>query len=219
MGALVLIFHRPLVFHFGRAVANHYAAKGNLKIDFALEGTIFTSLVVRNLHVVPVGPTIVESIDVDYIRADYSLLDLARRGVTDVLKNAEVRTARIVLNPAKRSPKPEVPEPNQKIGLFPVFPERLLLSDVNLIVRASPHDFVVEHLDLDLNPQNPGALRIGRLQIPAAPAWKNLSAQTSYTNKNLILSDLVLDDENKFRLIALDASHIRAKSIEVVLDA
>lgn len=73
--ALVLIFHRPILFRVGRSLADRYAARANLKIDCVLEGTIFTSLVVKNLHVVPIGPTIVESIDVDYIRADYSLWD------------------------------------------------------------------------------------------------------------------------------------------------
>ena len=91
--ALVLIFHRQIIFGVGRSVANRYAARANLKIDCSLEGTIFTGLVVRNLRVVPIGPTIVESIDVDYIRADYSLLDLWRQGATELLKNAEVRTA------------------------------------------------------------------------------------------------------------------------------
>ena len=78
-----------------------------------------------------------ESIDVDYIRADYSLLDWWRRGVTEVLKNAEVRTARIVLNPAKASLKPKIPRPDERIKLFPVFPERIRLSDINLHVRST----------------------------------------------------------------------------------
>ena len=82
-------------------MANRYAAKANMKIDCSLGGTIFTGLVVRNLHVVPIGPTVVESIDVDYIRADYSLLDWWQHGATEVLKNAEVRTARIVLEPGQ----------------------------------------------------------------------------------------------------------------------
>ena len=60
---IVLIFHRPIIFGLGRSVANHYAAKANLRIDCSLGGTIFTGLVVRNLRVVPIGPTIVESID------------------------------------------------------------------------------------------------------------------------------------------------------------
>jgi hypothetical protein len=219
--AIVLIFHRPIIFHVGGAIANNYAAKANLKIDCAFEGSIFTGLVIRNLHVVPVGPTIVESIDVDYIRADYSLLDLWRHGATEVLKNAEVRTARIVLNPAKASLKPKVPRPNERITLFPVFPERLRLSDINLRVRSTSEeqDFVLEHLDVDLDPKKPRELHLATLQIPSAPAWKNISARTSYTNKNLILSGLVLDAENQFRLIAIDASRIGTKSLEMVLDA
>jgi hypothetical protein len=67
---LVLIFHRPIFFYSARKVASHYAARANLRIDGSLGGTIFTGLVIRNLTVVPIGPTIVESIDVDYIRAE-----------------------------------------------------------------------------------------------------------------------------------------------------
>ena len=219
--AVVLIFHRPIIFGVGRSAANRYAARANLKIDCSLGGTIFTGLVVQNLHVVPIGPTIVESIDVDYIRVDYSLLDWWQHGATEVLKNAEMRTARIVLNPAKASLKPKLPRPDERITLFPVFPERLRLSDVNLLVRSTnqKQDFVLEHFDLDLDPKNPGELRIATLQLPNAPAWTSISGRTSYPNKNLILGGLVLDDENQIRLLAFDASHIRSKSIEVVLDA
>jgi hypothetical protein len=71
--ALVLIFHRPILFRVARSYADGYAAKANLKIDCTLEGSLFTSVAIRNLHVSPIGPTIVESIDIDYIRADYSL--------------------------------------------------------------------------------------------------------------------------------------------------
>ncbi|PZR74012.1 MAG: hypothetical protein DLM73_09195 [Chthoniobacterales bacterium] len=219
--AIVLIFHRPILFRVGRAYADRYAARANLKIDCVLEGSIFTNLVVKNLRVVPTGPTIVESIDVDYIRADYSLIDFMRLGATELLKNAEIRTARIVLNPAKASLKPKVPPPDQRIGLFPVFPERLRLSDINLHIRSTTekNDFVLEHFDVELDPKNPGELRIGTLQIPDAPTWRQMAAKTSYTNKNLVISGLVLDDENQFRLIAFDASHIAARSLEVVLDA
>jgi hypothetical protein len=219
--ALVLIFHRPIVFRVGRAVADRYAAKANLKIECVLEGSIFTSLVVRNLHVSPTGPTIVESIDVDYIRADYSLWDWMRRGTTELLKNAEVRRVRVVLDPAKASLKPKIPPPDERLKLFPVFPERLVISDVNLLVRSTTEkpDFVLEHFDLGLDPRNPGELRAAVLQIPNAEAWRDISAKTSYTNKNLVISGLKLDDQNEFRLIAFDASHIAGRSLEVVLDS
>jgi autotransporter translocation and assembly factor TamB len=219
--AAVLIFHRPIIFRVGRSVANSYAARENLKIDCSLEGTIFTSLVVRNLRIVPIGPTIVESIDVDYIRADYSLLDWWQHGPTEILKSAEMRTARVVLNPAKASLKPKIPRPDERITLFPVFPDRLRLADINLRIRSTTgkQDFVLEHLNLDLDPRAPGELRIARLQLPNAQPWTSISGRTSYTNKNLILGGLVLDDTNQIRLLAFDASHISSSSIEVVLDA
>ncbi|HVF72556.1 MAG TPA: translocation/assembly module TamB domain-containing protein [Chthoniobacterales bacterium] len=219
--ALFLIFHRPILFRIGRALADHYAAKANLKIDCTLEGTIFTSLGVRNLHVSPIGSTIVESIDVDSIRVQYSLWDLVRRGMTEVLKSAEVRNARVILDPTKAALKPKVPPPDEPMKLFPVFPERLLISDASVLVRSTTEkpDFVLEHLVLELDPKRPGELRAGLLQIPNADAWKNIAGKTSYTNKNLVISGLVFDEQNQFRLIAFDASHIAAGSLEVVLDA
>jgi autotransporter translocation and assembly factor TamB len=219
--ALILIFHRPILFRIGRAYADSYAAKANLKIDCTLEGSIFTSVAIRNLHVTPIGPTIVESIDVDYIRADYSLWDWMRRGPTELLNNAEIRNARIVLDPAKASLKPKIPPPDERLKLFPIFPERLLLSDINLLVRSTTEkpDFVLQHFTLELDPKNPGELRAAVLQIPNADAWQNIAAKTSYTNKNLVISGLKLDEQNQFRLIAFDASHIAGRRLEVVLDA
>jgi len=176
---------------------------------------------VRNLHVSPTGPTIVEALDVDYIRADYSLWDWMQRGPTELLKGAEVRTARIVLDPAKASLKPKIPPPDERLRLFPMFPERLLISDVSLLVRSTTEkpDFVLQHFSLALDPKNPGELRAAILQIPNADAWRNISATTSYTNKNLVISGLKLDEQNQIRLIAFDASHIAGRSLEVVLDA
>ena len=51
---LVLIFHRPVLFRIARSYADSYAAKANLKIDCTLEGSIFTSIAIRNLHVTPI---------------------------------------------------------------------------------------------------------------------------------------------------------------------
>jgi hypothetical protein len=219
--ALILIFHRPIIFRVARGMADRSAAKENLRIDCILEGSIFTSFAVRNLHVTPTGPTIVESTDVDYIRADYSLWDWMRRGPTELLKNAEVRNARVVLDPAKASLKPKIPPPDEPMRLFPIFPERVALSDINVLVRSTTEkpDFVLEHFSLQLDPKNAGDLTAATLQIPNADAWRGIAAKTSYTNKNLVISGLALDDQNQFRLIAFDASHIAGRSLEVVLDA
>jgi hypothetical protein len=83
--ALLLVFHRPLLLYIGRQIALHYAAKDNLKIEFHLEGSVFTNLTVRNLHAVPTGPSDTESIDVDLARVDYGPFLLLRHGISKSL--------------------------------------------------------------------------------------------------------------------------------------
>src|SRR5256885_14230850 len=214
--ALVLIFHRPIIFGVARSLINRNVAKENLRVDFAFEGSIFTSLAIRNLHVTPTGPTIVESIDVDYLRADYSLWDWMRRGPSELLKSAELLTARVVLDPAKASLKPKLPPPDEPLRLFPIFPERLVISDANVLVRSTTEkpDFVLEHFTVELDPKHPGELRAAVLQIPNADAWRDISAKTSYTTKNLVISGLALDQQTQFRWQAVDAPPLAARPLE-----
>jgi autotransporter translocation and assembly factor TamB len=216
--ALLVIFHRPLLLGLGRQIALHYAAREHLKADFRLEGNVFTALSVRHLHVVPIGSTDVESVDVDLARADYSLLALLLHGPSQLLKNLEAHSARIVLNPTEVPLKPRPLKIHERIRLPAIFPDRVRLSDVTLIVRNKPHDFVIEHVDLELDPHSPGELSIDKLQLPAGQSWTKISAQTSYTNRNLILRDLVLDNEDRFRALNIDASQISAKTLAINID-
>jgi hypothetical protein len=219
--ALLLIFHRPLLFTLARQIACHRAAEENLKLDLRFEGNIFTNLTVRNLHVVPAGRSAIESIDLDLAQVDYSLLGLIRHGMSQFLRNVDMRSARVILNPKNA---PEEVHPKQKPArvkpeLPAVFPERLRISDATLIVRDSPRDLVIEHVDLDLNPRQPGQLRIEKLQLPTAQSWSNIAGQTSYANKNLILREIALGDQERIRLLNIDASHIGAKRLAINLDA
>ena len=213
---LLIIFHRPILLATVRHFAIRYATKENLKMDFRLEGNPFSYLTVRNLHAVPTGPSAIESVDVDSLYVDYSLLGFARHGVSHLLQNVELRGAQVVLNPARAPPRK--PRPKKKPTLPDAFPERIRLADATLIIRESPNDFVIEHADLDLNPRAPGELRIGRLQLPPGDSWSGISGQTSYTNKNFILRDLALSDQEQIRLLNIDASRIDSKALAVKLD-
>jgi len=218
--ALLLIFHRPLLLSLGHRIALHYAARENLKLNFRLEGNIFTNLSVRNLHLVPTGRSAVESIDLDLARVDYSLFGLIRHGMSQFLHNVDVRSARVILNPRNA---PEEIHPRQKPAGKPelptVFPERLRISDATLIVRDSPRDLVIEHVDLDLNPRQPGQLRIEKMQLPTAQSWSKISAQTSYANRDLVLRDLILNDQDRIHLFNIDASRIGAKQLSITFEA
>ena len=214
--ALLALFHRPLLLGLGRQLALRYASGENLKANFRLEGNPFTNLTVRNFHAFSTGPSAVESIDIDYLYVDYSLLGLARHGLSHFLDNVEMRSARIVLNPSKD--RPRVHPPKKRATLPALFPERVRLTDATLIVRNQPHDFVAEHVDLDLNPRNPGDVRIDKLQLPAGDGWSKIAAQASYTNKNFILRDLLLSDQEQIHLLNVDASHIDTKTLAINLD-
>jgi translocation-and-assembly-module (TAM) inner membrane subunit TamB-like protein len=214
--ALLAIFHRPILLAIGRKIVLRYAAKENLKADFRVEGNPFSQVTIRNLHAFAVGPSEYESIDIDYLHLDYSLLGYARHGLPRLFNVVEARSASIVLNPSKAPLRPRPPHPQLKLPRF--FPERVRATDTTVIVRNQPYDFVVGHADLELNPRTPGELRIETLQLPSGDMWSRISGQTSYTNKNLVLRDLNLSDQEQLQLLSIDASQIEANALSIVLN-
>jgi autotransporter translocation and assembly factor TamB len=214
--ALLIIFHRPILLAIARQIVLRYAARENLKIDFRLEGNPFSHLTVRNFRALPTGASAIESIDIDQLYVSYSLFGLTRHGLSHFLEDVELRSAQVVLNPARAPPRK--PRPKQKLTLPSVFPERIRLTNVTLAIRNEPNDFVVEHVDLDLNPRSPGEVRIEKLQLPSGASWSRISGQASYANKNLALRDLILSDQEQIRLLDVDASRIDDKTMGLKLD-
>ncbi|MBO0694968.1 MAG: hypothetical protein J2P56_02595, partial [Verrucomicrobia bacterium] len=214
--ALLIIFHRPILLAIGRHIVLRYAARENLKLDFRLEGNPFSHLTARNLRAFPIGASAIESIEIGSLYLDYSLLGLARHGSSRFLQDVELRSGQVVLNPAKAPPRK--PRPKQKQKLPSLFPERVRLSDATLVIRAKPNDFVIERVDVDLNPHSPGDVRIERLQLPSGDSWSGISGQASYANKNLVLRNLILSDEEQIRFLNVDASRIDDKMLGLKLD-
>ena len=215
--ALLIIFHRPILLAIGRQIVLRYASRENLKADFRLEGNPFGNLTVRNLHAFAVGPSGIESIDIDYLYLDYSLFGFVRHGLSHLLENLDARSARIVLNPSKTPLRPRPAKPELKLPKL--FPEQIRLTDTTLVVRNQPNDFVAEHVDLDLNPRTQGELRVDLLQLPTGDRWSKISAPVSYANKNLIVRDMVLSDQERIQLLNVDASHIDANALAIGLNA
>jgi len=213
--ALLIIFHRPILLAIGRKIALRYAAKENLKIDFVLEGNPFKRLTARNFHAFPSGPSAIESIDIDQLHVVYDLFGFWRHGPSRLFDNVEARSARIVLNPANAPLRARAPRARLQLPKF--FPERIRLTDATLIVRNQPVDFVAEGIDLELDPRRPGDLRIVTLQLPSGDNWSGVSGHTSYTNKNLIVRDVLLSDQDQIHLLNIDASRIDAGALGINL--
>ncbi|MDQ6656065.1 MAG: translocation/assembly module TamB domain-containing protein, partial [Verrucomicrobiota bacterium] len=213
---LLVAFHRPILQTVARKLAIHFAAQQNLKVDLRVEGSILGGVVLRNVHAAATGPSALQSADIDFVRVDYSLWGLLRHGMSALLKNVEVRNANIVLDPAQAPPVPP-PEPNKKFTLPAFFPDRLTLSDVNLRMASTPNDLIVQHLSVELLPDRAGELRIAKLQLASGRAWKDVTAQTTYENRNLYLRNLVLDDGTRLAEVNIDASKIAQNKLDVAV--
>ena len=210
---LLLVFHRPILQTVVRRVAIHFAAKQNLKLDMRVEGSILGGIVLRNVRAVATGPSALQAADVGLLRIDYSLLGYLRGGLAELLEEVEVRNASVVVDPAKAPPAEEVVK-DQKITLPPFFPEKLTLHDVDVRVKSEPQDLVLENLFLELNPQRAGELRIGKLQLASGKSWSDVTAETSYEDRNLFLRNLVLDEQTKLDVVNIDASKIGENKLE-----
>ena len=205
---LLVLFHGPILRSVVHSLAIHFAAKQNLKLDFRIEGDVLSGVALRNVHATATGPSAVQSLDVDLVRADYSLTDLARHGMSDFLKDVEVRNLTAVLDPSKAPiPRPRPPpKKNEKFSLPAFFPDRLEVTNANLMLRGQPKDTVVRNFNIGLYPEKEGALRIDRLQIPNVHDWSDITATTTYANKNLFLHNLTLDEGHHFQTVNIDLS-------------
>jgi autotransporter translocation and assembly factor TamB len=213
---LLVLLHRPILLAIGRQIALRYAAKENLKIDFRLEGNPFSHLTARNIHAFPTGPSSIESIEIDQLYVDYDLIGFARHGLANLFRNFDAHSARVVLNPSKAPLRTRPPKPHLKLPRF--FPERFRATDTTLIVRNQPDDFVAESIDLELDPRHPGELRIATLQLPSGDNWTKVSGQTSYANKNLMIRNVLLSDQEQIYLLDIDASRIDANVLGIGLN-
>src|SRR4029450_9500982 len=90
---------------------------------------------------------------------------------------------------------------------------------LTLVVKDEPNDFIIEHVDLDLDPRSPGEVRIEKLQLPSGGRLSTISGQTSYVNKNLVRRDLILSDQEQIRLLNVNASRIDDKAMGLKLDS
>src|SRR5260370_30734570 len=124
----------------------------------------------------------------------------------------------MVMQPEVASLRPRPPNPKKKSELPDIFPERVHISDATIIVRNRPHDFVAEHIAVDLDPRHAGEIKVEKLQLVGGQTWLELSAPAIYTNRNLIVRDVVLADNERFRSVNFDASQIAARKLAINFD-
>ena len=79
---------------------------------------------------------------------------------------------------------------------------------MNVTIKKQPQDMVIKNLNIGLYPKQEGKLAIDKVQIPGVNTWTDITATTTYANKNLFLHNLTLDQNNKFQTVNIDASKV-----------
>ena len=71
------------------------AARQNIRLSLQVQGTIFTNISLKNIRAVPngKGATPVENISIEEVTVHYSILSLARKGISEFLDSYVLRNA------------------------------------------------------------------------------------------------------------------------------
>jgi hypothetical protein len=197
-------------------IARMLARKQHLNASFELSGSIFTNLALTHVRVTPLGdgPTPVEKIVIDRFRLDFSLWKLMRQGVGEFISSYELHHADLAFvavpsaTQEEKEAKKSIAETLRTIlGQPATYSDRVEIEDFNIRVTSADAVTEVSGLDLLLDPQKPGYMRLAKVAIPGLPLWQNLNADTSYTDRNLFIRGLRFGSNLAVDEINFDASH------------
>ena len=181
--ALLALFYQPILFGLAKFAAHKVGPSQGLQIDFDIHGTIFTGLAIENLRIVPTRPGVVEKCDVGLLEAHYSLLTLARGGLSsDFIRSVTLHDVDAVIDPSKSPPSP--PKKKQPFQLPPLpLPQRLSLRNINFQLIAASKEVA--------QAQGAAAAQSSAVPAPAAPAVAG--ATSAVVSGGLLVSKLNLD--------------------------
>ncbi len=211
--------HRPILFYGVKYFATRAAANAGMKLSYDMSGSIISSLRIKDLRITPTKPGPIETASVDLVYLKYSIPGLIVDGLSGLLKDVQVVGVDLELNPTDKKPKPEK-ESKGPIKIPPILPERLRIEDINVVVHAKEkEDLVVKDFDFILDPASEGKLSIEELTIPGVRDWRNVKAKSAtYRDRNLVLTDLYVDDQVKLAKLNLDASRLDESRLRLVAD-
>lgn len=204
---LAAIFHRPIVFEGTRYFVVRAARQQNLDIDYEMGGSIFSTLTVSNLRATPTEPGPIQRLEIGSIDLRYSLWGALRKGLPALLDLVQLQDVFIEITPSEEPPPEKQAEP-QRFKFPALFPKTLQIENINFLSHGKDGDTVVEGLWFTLLPDKSGVLKVGILDIPGVRKWTEISARTTFRDRNLLLTELQIGPEIRLERFHLDASQL-----------
>jgi len=208
---LLVVFYQPILFGLTEFVVQQVARSQKFTIRFKIHGSVFSSLLIQDLHLepLPANHTLpIEKLDVRRFLARYSLLSLLQQKPDEVVRLIELKDVNLVIRPTPPTP----PQPSKSKGgplrVLPIIPQKIDLSNVNVQIRRTDGDWVVRNFGINLTSNRPGSLTCGELALPPIADWKDLKAGLVIQENVLHLTGLSLPPFLAVDQLTLDASHL-----------
>lgn len=214
---LFIIFHRPIIFEGTRYFVVRAAKQQNLDLTYDIKGSIFSTLTVSQLKAVPTEPGPIQRLEVGTINLQYSLWGLLRKGLPALLQTVEIKDAFVEITPGEEPP-PEKKEEPQSFKFPALFPETLRIENINFLSHSPGGNTEIANLYFTLLPHSPGVFKIHILDIPGVRRWEDISAGTTFRDRNLLLTDLVIGPEIALKTLNLNASELEDARLGVGLE-
>ena len=214
---LLAVFHRPLFFEGTRYFIVRAAKQQHLDLTYDASGSIFTTLTISNLRGIPTEQGPIQRLEIGTLHLRYSLIGLVRHGLPGFLELVDIRNAYIEITPTESLP-PEKERQPQQFKFPALFPDTLNLENIDFITHGPNGNTELRGLFLSLLPDRPGVLKIETLDIPGVRRWTQISGATSFRDRNLIVTDLVIGPEISLRKFNLDVSKLSEAELGMSLD-
>ncbi len=205
---LVAIFHKTIIFEGTRYFVVRAAKQQNLDLDYKIEGSPFSRLRVTDLVGEPTEPGPIERLEVGEILLEYSLWGAIREGLPALLKTVEAHDVYVVIEPGEPLPKEKEEKERQAFKFPGLFPERLVIENVNFQTVGEYGGFELKGLTFTLYPEKDGKLVVEKLDVPGVRTWDSIGATTTFRDRNLLLVDLSVSPEIQIERLNLDASEL-----------
>jgi autotransporter translocation and assembly factor TamB len=213
---LLIVFYQPILFGLTEFVAQQVARSQKFVIQFKIHGSIFSNLLIQDLHIepLPTNHTLpIEKLDIRRFSARYSLLSLLQQKPDDVVRSIELKDVDLIIRPTPPTPPAPPPEPSKKGGplrIAPIVPRRIDISNVNVQIRRPEADWIVRNFGISLIANQSGSLSCDEIALPPLADWKGLRAGLTAQADVLRLTGLSLPPFLAIDQLTLDASRLPA---------
>jgi autotransporter translocation and assembly factor TamB len=209
---LLIVFYQPILFSLTEFVAQQVARSQKFTIQFKIHGSVFSNLLIQDLHLepLPANHTLpIERLDIRRFVARYSLLSLLQQKPSEVVRLIELKDVNLVIRPTPPNPAP-TPQPAKAgpLRVLPIIPQRIDISNVNIRIRRAEGDFVIENFGINLTANRPGSLTCGELALPPLADWKDLRVGLVIQENVLRLTGLSLPPFVAVDQLIVDANHL-----------